>query len=216
MQGGGLHHLVLQGRAHGVDGLDRLAEQLGAVHIRGLLRIPAFGVVEIRRAGGDAEQVLARLEGEQAEALLVRGPEELAGLGIAPDTDAVGGLDQHRAARPGLADDLPVDGLLAGVLPVLVAGMDMDHRRAGLPAFERRVGDLFRLLGHHRAVAVLLHAAVQRHGYDQLLVGTHAPPLLASPACPATDHFGECAGRRLSSALRTVSAEPGRRARRDC
>ena len=96
VQRAGLDDLVLERRAFLVDGLDRLLEQRRRVHVRRLLGIAALGIVEVGRAGGDAEQILLRLEVQQAEPLGVGGPDELPRRRIAAHADAVGRLDQDR------------------------------------------------------------------------------------------------------------------------
>src|SRR5690349_8210258 len=121
MQRAGLGDLVLERGAFLVDRLDRLLQQRRRVHVRHFLRITALWVVEVRRASGDAEQVLLRLEVEQPETLFVGRPDELARRGIAAYADAVRRLDQDWRARPDLADDLRVDRAVAAVLAFTIA-----------------------------------------------------------------------------------------------
>ena len=83
-------------------------------------------MIEVGRAAGDAEEILAWLEFEQTEPLGVGWPDELPGCRIAPYADSVGGLDQDRRATADFPDDLGVDRSVAAVTAVLVAGVDVD------------------------------------------------------------------------------------------
>src|SRR5690606_836585 len=153
-------------------------QQLRRVHVGRFLGIAAFRVVEVGRAAGDAEQVLLRLDLEQTEPLAVARPDELTRRRVAAHADTVGGLDQDRAARADLPDDLGIDRRVAAVLAVGPARVDVDHRGPGLPAASRRLADLVGLLGDHRAVAVLLHPAVEGDGDHDLVAFQHRLPLL--------------------------------------
>ena len=67
-----------------------------------------------------------------------------------------------------------VDRAVAAVLALRVARMDVDHRSARLVAARRRLADLGGLLRDDRALAILLHAAVDRDRDDDLVSGEHS------------------------------------------
>lgn len=129
VQRAGLDDFVFQRRALRINRLDGLPQQRRGIHIRHFFRITTLRIVEIRRAAGDAEQILRWIQVEKTEALLVGGPDELAGRGIPPHADAVGGLDQDGRAGADLANDFAVDLAVAAVLSLCVTGMHMDLSR---------------------------------------------------------------------------------------
>src|SRR3569833_1156877 len=94
VQRAGFDDFVLESGALLVNLLDRLPEQRRRIHVRRFFWIASLRVIEVRRSRGNAEQILLRLEGQQTEALGIRGPDELSRLGIATDSDAIGCLNQ--------------------------------------------------------------------------------------------------------------------------
>src|SRR5690606_7930703 len=90
--------------------------------------------------------------------------------------DSVGRLHQNRAAFADFANDFRIDRLVATVLAIGVAGVDMDQRGSGLVTPRRRFADLDRLLRNYRPVAILLHPAIERDGDDNLVAFEHPLP----------------------------------------
>src|SRR5690606_26367722 len=126
---------------------------------------------------GNAEKVLLRLDLQQAEPLAVARPDELPRRRVPAHSDAVGSLDQYRAARPDLPDDLGIDRRIAAVLPVRAARVNVHHRGTRFPAARGGLPDFVRLLGYDRALAVLLHAAVESDRDHHLVAVQHRPRL---------------------------------------
>src|SRR5690606_5029556 len=74
-------------------------------------------------------------------------------------------------------DDLGIDRRIAAVLPVRAARVNVHYRGPGFPAARGGLPDLVRLLGDDRALAVLLHAAIERDRDHHLLAVQHRPRL---------------------------------------
>ena len=140
--------------------------------------VAPFREEEVGRAGGDAEEVGGRVELDEREPLLVGRPDRLAGHRIAADADPIRRLDQDVRALADPPDDVAEHGEVARVPAVLVAGVNMDDRRAGLAAQACVLGDLLRRDRDVRAVATHLHAAVDGGDDHQRLCHDPSSPNL--------------------------------------
>ena len=96
-----------------------------------------------------------------------------------------------------------VDAAVAGVLSLRIARMHVDHGGARLVAARGGLADLLGLLRNDRAVAVLLHAAIDRDRDDDLVSGEHC----VSPDALASVQFSAVRSRLQSSHGRTMPAK---------
>ena len=117
------------------------------------------------------EEVLLWLDGMQRQPLGVVWPHIFIGLRIAANAKSVRCLNENVAFVPDALDDVAEDLDVAGRPLVSAAGVDVDHRSAGLVALVRGVGDFGGRNRDFGAVAILLCAAVDRGQYDKLLCG---------------------------------------------